>query len=356
MVALHTSFLRSVPVERRVRRSDHRPRRVAVVLNAHARRVDGQTIRWISGVVPPQDLFVSASVEEGTSIAARIVDADYDAVLWGGGDGTFAAGITAVMAAAGRAGLDPLELPDMGVLSIGKGNAIADALGAGTATPDGLAGDLARARGAASRRTLPLLDVEGRPAMFCGFGLDAQILDDFSATVGSLRKAGIAEAFKSAGVRYFLSVTSRSIPRFLTTSRPEVVAINRGAPAIKVDVDGKPIGMPIPAGRVLWRGVASLASAGTIPFYGLGMRVFPHVDRLPGRFQLRLSDAGAAEILTHVPKIWNGRFESKRLHDFLVDEVELVLARPAPFQANGDILGERERLTIRYWKHAIPVV
>jgi diacylglycerol kinase family enzyme len=355
MVALHTSFLRSVPVEKRVRRSDQR-RRVAVVLNAHARRVDGQTIRWISGVVPPQDLFVSTTVEEGAAIAERIVEAGYDAVLWGGGDGTFAHGIASVMSAAARSGLDPLDLPDMGVLRLGTGNAIADALGAGTATPDGLSSDLARARGAASRRTLPLLDVGGRPAMFCGFGLDAQILDDFSATVGALKKAGIAEAVKSAGVRYFLSVTSRSIPRFLTTSRPEVVAINRGAPAIKVDVDGRPVGNPIPAGRVLWRGVASLASAGTIPFYGLGLRVFPHVDRLPGRFQLRLSDAGAGEILTHLPQIWNGRFASKRLHDFLVDEVELVLARPAPFQANGDLLGDRERITLRYWKHAIPVV
>ena len=39
----------------------------------------------------------------------------------------------------------------------------------------------------------------------------------------------LADAVKSAGVRYFLAVSSRSVPRFLATKREEVVAINRGA-------------------------------------------------------------------------------------------------------------------------------
>ena len=107
---------------------------------------------------------------------------------------------------------------------------------------------------------------------------------------------------------------------------------------------------------MLWRGPATLASAGTIPFYGLGLRIFPHADRMPGRFQLRLSDAGAGEILTHLPSVWKGRYGSPRIHDFLVDEVELVLAKPAPFQANGDLLGDRERMTLKLWQRAIPVV
>src|SRR5437762_3491737 len=145
MVALHSTSLASSPL--RLRRLGHQPRRVAVVLNVNARRVDAETQRWIQSVVPRQDLFLSRSLEDG-------------------------------------------------------------------------------------KRGLPRISIEGRPSMFCGFGLDAQILDDFGATVGALRRAGIADHVKSAGVRYFLSVTSRSLPRFLFSSRPEVVAINRGAPAI----------------------------------------------------------------------------------------------------------------------------
>jgi diacylglycerol kinase family enzyme len=352
MVALHSTF----PVadrQNRLAQRAPRPRRVAVVLNANARRVDTQTLRWVRGLVSERDLFVSASLADSPRIAGTLVAEGYDAVLWGGGDGTFANGVAEVVAVAERTGR---PLPEMGCLRLGTGNAIADTIGAARATPDGVAGDLNRARGGKSQRRLPMLDVEGRPGLFCGFGLDAQILDDFGRTVKTLGKLGIAAHLRSAGARYFLSVSSRSIPRFLTAQRPEVVAINRGAPAIKVDVDGNPVGAPIPAGRVLWRGIATLASAGTIPYYGLGLKVFPHADRQPGRFQLRVSDANAAQILANLPAIWKGRFDSPRVHDFLVDEVELVLSRPAPFQANGDLLGDREGTTLKLWPHEIPVV
>jgi diacylglycerol kinase family enzyme len=323
------------------------------VLNANARRVDAETLRWVRAVVPERDLFLSRTIEESPAMARHILSSGFDAVLWGGGDGTFANGVAEVVAAARATGR---RLPEMGVLRLGTGNAIADAIGASAATPEGLSDDLQRARGLKNPRHLSMLEVEGRPSLFCGFGLDAQILDDFGATVKTLQKLQIAEQVKSAGVRYFLAVAGRSLPRFLTSQRPEVVAINRGAPAIKVDVDGNPVGPPIPAGRVLWRGVATLASASTIPFYGLGMRIFPHADRMAGRFQVRLADAGAAHILSRLPQIWKGRVDSPHVHDFLVDEIELVLSRPAPFQANGDLLGTRERATLRLWPRQIPIV
>jgi diacylglycerol kinase family enzyme len=349
MVALQSSFS---PALRSVLRQP-RPRRVAVVLNANARRVDQETIRWIQAVVPRQDLFLSRSLAQGPALAEEILIKGYDAILWGGGDGTFAAGVQNAVAAATR---HNLPVPEMGVLRLGTGNAIADAIGANPATAQGLADDLRRARGATSRRNLQMLSVEGRPGLFCGFGLDAQILDDFGATVRLLERLNLADKVRSAGVRYFMSVAGKSIPRFALAQRSEIVAINRGAPAIKVDVEGNQIGAPIPSGRVLWRGTASLASAGTIPFYGLGLRVFPHADRVAGRFQLRMSDARTAEIVAHLPAIWRGRYQGERIHDFLVDEVELVVAKPAPFQANGDLLGSRERVTLSLWPESVPVV
>jgi diacylglycerol kinase family enzyme len=305
--------------------------------------------------VPRQDLYVSHSLDDGSRIADQIVSQGYHAVLWGGGDGTFANGVAEVSTVAARLGR---RLPEMGSLRLGTGNAIGDTIGSGPATPQGAADDLRRARAPRpfGARQLPMLDVEGRPGLFCGFGLDAQILDDYGATVRTLKRARLADHMKSAGLRYFLAVSGRSIPRFVAASRPEVVAINRGAPAVRVDVDGRPMGAPIPAGRVLWRGVATLASAGTIPFYGLGLRIFPHADRVPGRFQLRLSDLGAPAILAHLPRIWKGTYRSERIADFMVDEVELVLSRPAPFQANGDLLGDRERATLKLWHRSIPVV
>jgi hypothetical protein len=201
-----------------------------------------------------------------------------------------------------------------------------------------------------------MLEVEGKPTMFCGFGLDALILDDFGRTVSMLKEAHLDGVVKSAGLRYFLSVVGRSIPRFMLSSRAEVVAVNRGAPAFRVDADGRQIGAAIPAGRVLWRGKASLAAAATIPFYGLGLRMFPSAQREPGRFQLRLSDVGAPEALANLPRVWEGKYQGAHIHDFLVDKVELVLSRPAPFQSGGDLVGERGGVTVGLHPRALRVV
>jgi diacylglycerol kinase family enzyme len=354
MVALHNpQAFQRVAFPPRPRLAPARDRQVAVVLNANARAVNEKAVRWVSRVVPERDLFVSRTLEEGEEIAQILVERGYDAVLWGGGDGTFAAGMRSVLRAASEQGK---RMPEMGVVRLGTGNAMADAIGAGPASEKGLTEDLRRARKSESVRRVPLLDLEGMPTVFCGFGLDAQILQDHHALVAGLKRVGLGETFRNAGLRYFMSVASRSIPRFVATDRPEVVAVNRGSVAVRVDADGRPIGNPIPTGRVLWRGPVTLASCGTIPFYGLGMRIFPHADRQAGRFQLRLSDLGAAEALAYLPKIWTGRVNHPRIADFLVDDVELVLSRPAPMQASGDVFGLRERAQIKFWPRPVAVV
>jgi diacylglycerol kinase family enzyme len=311
------------------------------------------TVAWVSELVPREDLFLSERREDAQRICDRVVAERYDAVLFGGGDGTFAVGVGALAAAAGRRGG---ALPDVGVLRFGTGNGLAYAVGAGPATREGVAGELALAKNGKAHRRLQLLEVEGQPTMFAGFGLDAQILEDHLDTVDTLERLGAADLVSSPAARYFLAVAARSVPRFVLRQRAEVVAVNRGAPAIAVDVEGNPVGAPILAGRVLWRGPATLAGASSIPYYGLGMKMFPHAESQPGRFQLRVSDLGAASILANLPILWRGRYESERIHDFLVDKVELVVARPMPFQSGGDLLGERTSVTISLYPKPVSVV
>jgi diacylglycerol kinase family enzyme len=347
MVALSQSAFRAIP------RPELRPRRVAVVLNARARKVDDDTLSWIRSVVPHDDLFLSRALEDLGPICEMLLARRYDAVLWGGGDGTFVQGTARLLAAVEAR---RVQLPDVGVLRLGTGNAVAETLGSAQPTPDGLALDLSRARAHARRRELALLEVEGSPSVFCGFGLDAMIQDDYNRTVGWLKKSGLAQKIESAGARYFLSVASQSLGRFVLSSRPEVVAINRGTPAIRVDVDGRPIGDPIPAGRVLWRGSASLASAATVPYYGLGLKMFPHAQKSVDKFQLRLADTGAVEALAHLREVWRGNYQGETIHDFLCDEVELMLSRPAPFQSGGDLVGHRSNVTISLSKRRLSVI
>jgi diacylglycerol kinase family enzyme len=329
-------------------------RRAAVVLNVNAHRVNDDTIEWVKSVVPRQDLFISRCLEDGPRIADELIRRRYDAVLWGGGDGTFVAGVASLVRASRQHGV---ALPDVGILPLGTGNAVAHATGLAKPSAEGLKADLFRARFAPAQRRLSMLEVDGKPTLFAGFGLDAQILDDLHQTLDVLKKAGnLDEKVRSPGARYALTIASRTILRFVASQRAEVVAVNRGAPAVRVDLHGNAVGAPIPAGRVIWRGPSTLAAASSIPFYGLGMKMFPHAERKPGRFQLRVSDASAHEILWNLPALWKGRWETPKVHDFLVDDVELVLSRPSPFQSGGDLVGDRTRVRLGLWRQPIALV
>ena len=63
--------------------------KVAVLLNANARRVTEKVIRKLRHVVPEADLFISRSELDARRIAQTVIERGYPAVFCGGGDGTF---------------------------------------------------------------------------------------------------------------------------------------------------------------------------------------------------------------------------------------------------------------------------
>ena len=63
--------------------------RVAVLLNARARKVTARVVRALSHVVPRADLYLSRSPKDARRIARDILSRGYDTVFCGGGDGTF---------------------------------------------------------------------------------------------------------------------------------------------------------------------------------------------------------------------------------------------------------------------------
>jgi diacylglycerol kinase family enzyme len=313
--------------------------RVAVILNHNARGVRPEVVERLERLVPHRDLFVSHAVEDSRAIARTVVERAYDGVLFGGGDGTFVQCLSDI---AGEARLWDAPLPGVGVLRLGTGNALADALGASRPTLDGLVKDLRRARGARtdSEKMLPLLEVGGKLTPFAGCGLDAQILDDFAALGRTIDQLAGDHASKiGAGARYAMTVALRSTPRFLLSELPKIEVINTGGPAYVVDWrtgrvrDEKPLA----TGAVLFRGRAALCSTSTIPYFGLRMKMFPYVESRRGKFQLRCSTASAYETIRNLPAVFKGEYLSPNLHDFLCDGVEIRVERPVPVQVGGDL-------------------
>jgi diacylglycerol kinase family enzyme len=324
-------------------------RRIAVVLNANARQVSRKVVTSARDVVPSGDLFVSRTLEEATQIAQTIVDRGYDAVFAGGGDGTFTRCISDLHHYAEKSGR---LAPAMGVLRLGTGNALAEAMGI---PKDSSLDDLLGFARIAPERMLDVLSVDGQLAPFAGIGLDAQILDDFNAVGRGLDDMGLG-FIRSGGVRYALSVGLRSVPRFVFTKNVSVTIVNAGSPAWRIGANDEPEGDPIPSGEVLYSGPVSIAACSTIPYVGLGMRLFPFAGSMPRRFQLRISDCPAHEILRHLPALFRGTFRSPRVHDFMADRVTMYLDREAPLQVGGDVGGKHRTVQLALAPRPIRIV
>ncbi len=318
------------------------PSRVAVLLNANAKAVNASVREALSSVVPDEHLFFSTTPAEASHIAEEVVTRRYGTVFTGGGDGTFVAWVNRILEVAERRAARP---PRFGVLALGTGNAVAEMVGA---RPRRHAHDLARyLRGEVDRvRRLDLLTCEGRRTPFAGVGIDAAVLNDYNWV--RERLAGTPLARLGLGMAgYGLAVALRSAPRALLERRASYCEIvNVGRPAWRLDACGQRIGRPIAHGELLHAGPCMLAAASTVPYYGLGLRVFPFVDGAHGMMQLRVvSSIALPTLLANIPRIWSGCFSHDGLLDFHADRVVMRFERPMPLQIGGDAEGWRDELT-----------
>jgi diacylglycerol kinase family enzyme len=315
---------------------------VAVLLNANAKAVTADVRRALSRVLPDEHLYFSTCHEEASVIAEEVVARRYGTVFTGGGDGTFVGWVNRIVESAERRLTRP---PRFGVLALGTGNAVAEMVGA---TPRRHAQDLARfVRGeVGSVRRLDLLTCEGRRTPFAGAGIDAAVLNDYVWLRQRLSGTPIAKlGVGLAG--YGLAIALRSAPRRVMERRPTYCEIvNVGRPAWRLDASGARIGRPIAHGELLYAGPAMLAAASTVPYYGLGLRVFPHTGTALGMMQLRVvTSIGLPTLLMNLPSIWNGSFSHQGLLDFHADRVALRFERPTPLQIGGDAEGLRDEVT-----------
>lgn len=320
-------------------------RNLAIVLNKNAKSVNRSTQRLIQRLHPEADVFISESQEHGTKIAHKIVDMGYKTVATGGGDGTFVQCLSDVYDYC-ESKPGHTEPPRFFVLKLGTGNAIAAAFGASAPTRVGLRRDLERAKRSAFSRPLPVLSVEGKLSPFAGCGLDAHVQADYYNSRAMLLKSPL-RALARGGPGYAISVGTRTVPRYLLKKKQEIVVRNTGGPAYRIQHQGRLLER-VESGEEIYRGVATIATASTIPYTGLNMRLFPYARMRDDKFQFRVSDATVFETLYALPRIWRGTYESRSIVDFLADRIEIVSADDCqlPLQIGGDLAGTRERIEI----------
>ncbi len=311
--------------------------RAVAIINRNARRLRGRLPDELERALPGGVRF-TVSLDDARDRIRAEIRRGVDLIVLGGGDGTLVMGL-ALVAEACRGFAKPE--PAIGMLRLGSGNAIADAVGAG----DDVAADLGRlVRGQSVWRQLAMVDVLGVRAPFVGLGIDSQLLEDQAAFGRVVDRVPVVRGL-GGGARYALSVALRSIPRFATAARPTATVTNLGAPAIEM-ARGGPTGRTIGADRELWSGTCTLVAGATIPYFGFGLKMFAFSDARAGRFHLRCGDGGLIEVLRHVPAAFRGEYFSDHTADFLCDRVAIDLDRETAVEAGGELLGRHRHIEL----------
>jgi diacylglycerol kinase family enzyme len=327
--------------------------RVAVVVNGNAKQVTDELVEILDQIVQSGDLFVSRSLEEGREIARTIVERGYPTVLTGGGDGTFVQMVSWVVHSAEATGK---PFPRFGLLKLGTGNALAWVLGAQNERGRGVVADLARLRREGGSRRLRLIEVEDMLTPFAGLGADAIALADYRTTREQLDKVPLIRKIAPGPLAYSVSLLSKTVPTYLVKPVIHVRIVNEGAPAIRLGQDGRPVGAEIETGETIYAGPARLLAFSTIPYWGLGARIFPYADEREDRFNLRVVNFGSVAAVANVRQIWAGTYRSDRLHDFLAEKITIHCKQPTPLQIGGDVVGIRQTVRAELSKRPIQVV
>lgn len=327
--------------------------RIAVVVNGNAKSVNDEVISTLDQILLGGDLFVSRRLEDSGEIARTLVERGYGTVLTGGGDGTFTVMVTDVVREARR---QEKPLPRFGLLKLGTGNALAWVVGASKAKGRGLAADIQRLREDAGSRSVRLVEVEDFMAPFCGFGIDAVVLDDYQIVKNALSKTVLRRVAPGA-LSYTVAAVTKSIPSYFFRRVPHCRVVNDGGDAFRMGAKGTIVGPPIPRGEVIYEGPAKIAGLSTIPYYGFGFRMFPYAEEREDRMHLRVSTIHPAAFVRHFGAIWRGEYDNPaQLFDYLVEAVTVHMDPPTGFQIGGDPRGERASVSAVLSPQAIRLV
>ena len=235
---------------------------------------------------------------------ARIVP--YRTVVVAGGDGSL--GIALNVAAAHDAAL--------GYIPAGFGNAAAHLLRL-PRDPREIAALLSRGED----RPVDLVRVDGRLALFAGAGWDAVVAQRY-ADGGARRLRGWAGA--------------------VVASRGELIERQ----VVRVEADG----------QLVHAGPMHLIVAGTTPFYGRGMVVNPGARPDAGQLMLRVYEGPAPRLALEAARWFMHVRPRARGIPTRHATISTLDDRMLPLQADGDVIGVRERWEIHLAPGAVRII
>lgn len=325
--------------------------RTAFLLNANARAVNQRVARRLLEMVPEGDLFFSRSLEDAQSFLATILRRGYDRLFVGGGDGTIVFALNHIRRLCDEHGY---EAPEMGVLKLGTGNAMAHLLGSQAPLVD--TWHLTQ-KGEASTISVDLIESDdGTVTPFAGMGYDGEVLNDYVALKEAV-KGPLGHYLVQTVWGYLGAMLTRTVPRHMNAKKATVRITSREDAILMRATDEGDEEVAIPAGTVLYDGPAGFLSVGSIPYFGYGFTMFPFARKKSGYFQLRVGAVPVPAILANLyPRVWNGTFRHPKMFDFLVKDVAIESSTDLAFQVGGDAAGHAKTLRFKVAERPVEFV
>lgn len=318
-------------------------RRTAFVLNANAKSVNHRVVQRLKRFVPHRDLFLSQSFKHSEDILQEICRRGYDHIFSGGGDGTFVNLVNNLMRISQKEGLS--VVPSIGILKLGTGNAIASALDAKKPSED--ARHIMSGGNIATKQVSMVECGCGTATPFASIGVDSEILNDYCYVQARHVNSPFKPIFNSV-FGYLVAGFTRTLPRRLWNQKPHYrVVTNKPCKRISIH-KGERIVEHFMAGETIFNGSALAISAGSIPYYGGGIKMFPFAQEEEGKVQLRVAAMGLGSVIANLyPAVWNGTYSNPLLFDFLIEDVTVISSEQAPYQIGGDAMGYKKKVRFK---------
>lgn len=225
-------------------------------------------------------------------------------------------------------------------------------------------------------RPQPNAEEKGDLCFFAGAGFDSLMLDDFKSIKAWSSKTGIFPRALGSVFGYVVALIIKTLPKAALWGRHRihVKVSTRDQETLWVDHRRGDFVLPATTCRArmnsiqgtedeseesttIYEGTTGILAAGTSPYYGGGMRLFPFARLTPDKMHLRLGRISPLVGFTNIPKIFEGSYRERTdkfgVIDFLGDDFEVEVEsgcgqrRGFPFQHSGESMGELERFRLK---------
>lgn len=391
--------------------------RTAVILNRNARGVSDWVVETVQEILDNDEntVFVTTTAEEAVDAARQIMHGtkDYQLVVPVGGDGTLTTTIQSMCEAAIVDSDDGTvttyaqalqKLPLIGYIPLGTGNGVGSVVGCssqvvniknresswwsrvrrrngkkqelvavlealkevGTTTASFT--NIGDATGLdTSIVKLPMMEISskdmikqgtqvGELCFFAGVGFDSLMLNDFKEIKAWSKKTGFLTSILSSVTGYCVALVVKTLPKTLFHGKHNIhVRVSTQHPESTLWVDHRR-GDFVEAcdNEVLFQGETGILAAGTAPYYGGGLRLFPFARMTLDKMQLRLGRIHPATGFWNIPGIFKGSYRETSdqfgVIDFLGTDFDVQVTTEDdgfPLQHSGESVGNVQRFRLR---------